>query len=96
MTAEYLQGGYYIERGVEVPGPYDHTKGEETTFPVDRVTCPALGADWYYEFDPGITEQEVLTAMRLYHWGITKGIEIGKKQQQDEIRKALGLPETPK
>jgi hypothetical protein len=92
MSKEYVEGGCFVERGVQVPGPYDHKNDKMTYYTVDLLTCPNLGADWQYQLNPGeMSNEAIRTAMSLYSWGITKGIEIGRKQMQEEIRKVFGF-----
>ena len=80
----YLTNGCWIERDV----PSDSALYDGA---IDVLRCPSLSPDWRYEFTAGtMSDQALLYAMNMYQWGVGKGMEVGRKQLQDELQKLLG------
>jgi hypothetical protein len=81
----YMQNGCYIERDV----PCDSVLYDGK---IDVLRCPSISPDWRYEFAAGVmSDRALLCAMNMHQWGMTQGIELGRKQLQEELRKLLGV-----
>lgn len=80
--------GAFVERNVEnlndfaVHGPR-----------IDVIHVPAWSLRYEVEAGHFGSDEQIQSALNLYGWGLSAGIEIGKRDARAEIRRALGIEE---
>lgn len=86
---ECSMSGVWIERNVENLSGWKVLRDR-----LDVIHVP----DWdlHYEVNAGefSTDAQIQTALNMFSFGRSRGIATGKELARDEIRKALGLPDS--